>query len=86
MFCLSLGLRLLTDHGTTDIQESTALNYKYDEIDIYSNSWGPSDTGFTVSGPGLLTKMALENGVTKVRTEGVLILFNDIKLSLYVTC
>ena len=65
--CASLiGLRLITEHGTTDIQEATALNYKYDDIDIYSNSWGPSDSGFYVDGPQLLTRMAFEKGVRHV--------------------
>ncbi|XP_046842739.1 neuroendocrine convertase 1-like [Xenia sp. Carnegie-2017] len=36
-------------------------------IDIFSNSWGPPDTGFVVKGPGPLTEQALENGVTKGR-------------------
>ena len=61
-----LGLRLITDQGSTDIQEAVALNYKYNNIDIYSNSWGPYDKGFTVEGPRILTRMALENGVNKV--------------------
>ena len=42
------GIRLLSFYGTTDIQEATALNFKYNNIDIYSNSWGPHDTGYTV--------------------------------------
>ena len=32
-------------------------------IDIYSNSWGPSDDGATLSGPGPLTLAAMEDGV-----------------------
>ena len=37
-----------------------------DYIDIYSNSWGPADTGFTVERPGRLLSQTLENGVTYV--------------------
>ena len=40
-----------------------------DIIDVYSNSWGPSDTGYNVSGPRNLTKLAFENGITYVRRD-----------------
>ena len=35
-------------------------------IEIYSNSWGPSDVGFIVDRPGTLMEMALKEGVTNV--------------------
>ena len=63
---LPVGLRLITNLGTTDVQEAKALNYKFNDIDIYSNSWGPQDSGFSVEGPQYLTKMALKNGAQKV--------------------
>jgi hypothetical protein len=37
------------------------------EIDIFSNSWGPPDTGFIVAGPGPMTVLALQNGTSKVK-------------------
>ena len=60
------GLRLITIQGVTDIQEAKALSYSNDKIDIYSNSWGPSDGGFAVEGPRTLAKHALENGARMV--------------------
>ena len=43
-----------------DQTESEALSYENDDIDIYTNSWGPSDNGQTLDGPGPLTTAALE--------------------------
>ena len=50
----------------TDLAEGGALSHSNDIIDIYSNSWGPFDTGYLVNGPNLLTRMALEMGVKEV--------------------
>ena len=55
------GIRVL-GNSTTDAQDATALNYRLDGIDIYSNSWGPLDTGYSVGGPGTLTIQAITNG------------------------
>lgn len=57
---------LLITYGQTDVAEATALSYRDDVIQIYSNSWGPHDTGFIVEGPGKLTKRALAAGVQEV--------------------
>ena len=51
---------------SSDAVEASALGYKDNHIDIYSNSWGPADSGFIVDGPGPLAKKALFNGATKV--------------------
>ena len=50
----------------TDLNEVFSLSYRKDIIDIYTNSWGPRDTGATVSGPGPLTKLTLQNEATEV--------------------
>ena len=50
----------------TDAQEASALGYHDYHIDVYSNSWGPSDFGFVVSGPGHLAQNTLRTGVTEV--------------------
>ena len=50
----------------TDVMEAGSLSLKPNHIDIYSNSWGPSDDGTTVDGPGTLAKKAFVDGVTKV--------------------
>ena len=46
-----------------DSLDASALGYMPQDIDIYSNSWGPADDGATISGPGPLTLSAIENGV-----------------------
>ena len=62
--CLS-GLKF--DVGTaTDAEEASALGHNDSYVDVYSNSWGPSDFGFFVSGPGTLVQNTLRTGVTEV--------------------
>ena len=60
------GIRLFLEEKATDDLECKALSYKTHHIDIYSNSWGPDDRGFHVTGPGPLTQRALKNGAEKV--------------------
>lgn len=61
------GVRMLDGRVTDRVEaESLSLNPQY--IDIYSASWGPSDDGMTVEGPGTLASAAFLNGITKVRT------------------
>ena len=63
----------------TDMEEAEAFSYARDIIDIYSNSWGPSDTGTIIGKPRTLTELAFENGVTYVRKctlQGVLYLLS----------
>lgn len=68
----------MLDGLVTDRIEGTALGYAQHLVDIYSASWGPSDDGKTVDGPGRLAKEALERGVNEVRS-------NDTKMySLYI--
>lgn len=57
------GLRLL-GAGITDGTEARALGYKSRRLHIYNNSWGPSDDGAEVSGPGPLAAAALRRGVS----------------------
>ena len=52
----------------TDLTEALGLGQQNDYIQVYSNSWGPSDLGFIVDGPGSLTKQALYNGAMHVHT------------------
>ena len=54
-----VGLQLISC-STTDVRESNTLGHERQDIDIYSNSWGPSDDGSTLSGPGPLMLAALE--------------------------
>ena len=47
----------------SDYLESQALSYENDYVDIYSNSWGPTDNGRTLKSPGPLMTAAFENDV-----------------------
>lgn len=49
-----------------------ALNFQPNYIDIYSNSWGPSDSGFIVGGPGTYTKKAMLKGIKEVSNSSML--------------
>lgn len=53
--------------STTDAVEAQAFTFKNQINDIYSASWGPSDDGTSVDGPGNLGKRALLQGVTSGR-------------------
>ena len=68
------GVRML-DGQVTDVVEASSLSFNPQHIDIYSSSWGPTDDGKTVDGPGKLARRAFISGVTKV----------DLKLRLHVT-
>ncbi|XP_065059960.1 neuroendocrine convertase 1-like [Rhopilema esculentum] len=60
------GVRMLDGRVTDRVEaESLSLNPQY--IDIYSASWGPSDDGMTVEGPGTLASAAFANGIAKGR-------------------
>ena len=48
------------------MNEGSSLTFKNNITEIYSNSWGPSDGGNLVAGPGQLAKMALETGAREV--------------------
>ena len=61
------GLRLVSYPWATDLEESEALSWECNQIDIYSNGWGPADDGVTIAGPGKLLKMALQMNAKKVR-------------------
>ena len=61
------GIRLLSGASLFDSTEARALGHATDKVDIYSNSWGPSDEGMVVEGPGPLAASILQHGVTHVR-------------------
>lgn len=61
-----IGIKLLGDLGITDVTEALSLNHNLANVDIYTNSWGPSD-GFGYTRPGSVTKSAFYDGVTKGR-------------------
>lgn len=59
------GIRML-DGKVTDRVEAEALSYNIDHIDIFSASWGPTDDGKTVEGPGRLAQKAILKGIQQV--------------------
>ena len=56
----------MLDGVVSDRVEASSLIYALDQVDIYSASWGPTDDGKTVEGPGRLTRQSLHRGVTQV--------------------
>ncbi|SVB01112.1 uncharacterized protein METZ01_LOCUS153966, partial [marine metagenome] len=47
--------------STGDSMEAEALSHMNEDIDIYTNSWGPADDGQTLEAPGPLTLAAFES-------------------------
>ena len=61
------GIRLI-DGSVSDATEAESLSFQRDVMDIYNNSWGPSDTDIEVyEGPGPLLLEALQTGVQQGR-------------------
>lgn len=58
----SAGIRVFGDDDPTDSMEALAFQYQQQYIDIYSCSWGPADTGWTMEGPEQLAREQLEKG------------------------
>ena len=60
------GLRILSK-SISDEDEAVAINYAYNETQIYSCSWGPPDNGMAMDAPSLLIRKAIQNGIQKGR-------------------
>ena len=60
------GIRLLGEKITPD-DIAKAINLGYQDVSIYSCSFGPADDGKTIGGPAYVTSKALLNGVNKGR-------------------
>lgn len=60
------GVRILSA-PISDEDEALAVNFHYQENDIYSCSWGPPDDGQTMEAPDLLIKKAMVNGIQQGR-------------------
>ena len=68
-----IGIRLIAC-SLSDTREANALGHSRSEIDISSNSWGPSDDGQTLEGPGPLLLNSLEKNVYEGRDgKGIII-------------
>jgi subtilisin-like proprotein convertase family protein len=55
-------LRLLAAPAS-DLAEANAFAHEPQAVHVLSNSWGPSDDGATLDGPGPLAEAAMENAV-----------------------
>ena len=60
------GLRILSK-VITDEDEAVAMNYKYQQNQIYSCSWGPPDDGMSMDAPGILIERAMVHAVQNGR-------------------
>lgn len=63
------GVRIL-DGPVTDKIESKATTFNARNVDIMSASWGPTDNGRMVDGPGKLGNQAFLKGITEVSSSG----------------
>ncbi|KAJ6624494.1 peptidase S8/S53 domain-containing protein [Mycena sp. CBHHK59/15] len=60
------GVRILSGE-ISDVDEAAALNYGYQNVSIYSCSWGPPDNGQVMEGPDYLIKKAVIHGINEGR-------------------
>ena len=66
--CNIAGIQLLVGNHTTDADEARAFYpMNSPKVDIFSNSWGPKDNGYTTRGPKRLSAEALKMGTKKGR-------------------
>ena len=61
------GIRFLGNGNATDILEAESVSFNRQYIDVYSNSWGPEDTGALFQKPKKLASLALETGAREGR-------------------
>ncbi|KAL8927635.1 MAG: hypothetical protein Q9172_001264 [Xanthocarpia lactea] len=60
------GLRILSK-VISDEDEAVAMNYAFQENQIYSCSWGPPDDGRAMDAPGILIRRAMVNAIQNGR-------------------
>lgn len=60
------GLRILSK-VITDEDEASAMNYAFQDNQIYSCSWGPPDDGHSMDAPGILIRKAVVNAIQNGR-------------------
>ncbi|KAJ7137679.1 peptidase S8/S53 domain-containing protein [Mycena epipterygia] len=60
------GVRILSGE-ISDVDEAAALNYGFQNVSIYSCSWGPPDNGRVMEGPDYLIKKAVLHGINAGR-------------------
>ncbi|EAU87978.1 kex protein [Coprinopsis cinerea okayama7 len=60
------GVRILSGRITT-VDEAAAINYGFQNVSIYSCSWGPRDDGTKMQTPPYIVRKAVLNGINKGR-------------------
>ncbi|KAG6854699.1 hypothetical protein C0991_002410 [Blastosporella zonata] len=60
------GIRILSK-PISDVDEAVALNYGYQNVSVYSCSWGPPDNGKAMGSPSYLIKKSVVNGINNGR-------------------
>ncbi|KAG5354093.1 hypothetical protein C0989_009791 [Termitomyces sp. Mn162] len=60
------GIRILSA-PISDVDEAIALNYGFQNISVYSCSWGPPDNGKAMGFPSYLIKKSVLNGINNGR-------------------
>ncbi|KAJ7709530.1 peptidase S8/S53 domain-containing protein [Mycena rosella] len=60
------GVRILSGE-ISDVDEAAALNYGFQNVSIYSCSWGPPDNGMVMEGPDYLINKAVLHGINAGR-------------------
>jgi len=66
MLYFILGIKFLDD-GSTDTREAKVLKYALNYVCIYSNSWGPADTGTFMEHLTDFVKRSLSKGIHQVK-------------------
>ena len=56
----------MLDGDVSDRVEAESLSFARGLVDVVSCSWGPTDDGKSVEGPGVLAAEAFERGVQEV--------------------
>ncbi|KAG6916650.1 hypothetical protein DXG01_005936 [Tephrocybe rancida] len=60
------GIRILSA-PISDVDEAVALNYGFQNVSVYSCSWGPPDNGKAMGSPSYLIKKSVVNGINNGR-------------------
>ncbi|KAG6894959.1 hypothetical protein C0993_010396 [Termitomyces sp. T159_Od127] len=60
------GIRILSA-PISDVDEAVALNYGFQNVSVYSCSWGPPDNGKAMGSPSYLIKKSVLNGINNGR-------------------
>lgn len=60
------GIRILSA-PISDVDEAVALNHGYQNVSVYSCSWGPPDNGEAMGAPSYLIKKSVVNGINNGR-------------------